>query len=112
PDDYTATANMEASEIRSCLAAGNCTIAGYDSLRGTPYIQWDMRASKRIAFRERAALEIFFQGFNITNRANFGGNYNSDVRSASFGRPNGFMTPNGVVIPRSFSGEFGAQLRF
>ena len=112
PDDYRATANMEAEELRSCLAAGNCAIAGYDSLRGTPYFQWDIRVGKRIAFRERAALEIFFQGFDITNRANFGGNYNNDVRSSTFGTPNGFITPTGVVIPRSFSGEFGAQLRF
>jgi len=112
PDDYTATANMEAGDLRSCLAAGNCIISGFDSLRGTPYFQWDIRAGKRITFRDRATLEIFFQGFNITNRANFGGNYNNNVRSATFGTPNGFITPNGVVVPRSFSGEFGAQFRF
>src|SRR5205823_11116545 len=57
PDDYRATANMEAGDLRSCLAAGNCMIAGFDSLRGTPYFQWDIRAGKRIGFHERAALE-------------------------------------------------------
>jgi outer membrane receptor protein involved in Fe transport len=112
PSDYTATANMSAAELRACLAAGNCLVAGFDSLRGTPYFQWDIRAGKRIKFGERAALEVFFQGFDITNRANFGGNYNNNIRSSTFRTPNGFMTPSGVTVPHSFSGEFGAQFRF
>ena len=112
PGDYTATAGMEASELRACLAAGNCIPSGFNSLRGTPYFQWDARIGKQIWLGERAALDIFFQGFNITNRANFGGNYNNNIRSSTFGTPNGFITPTGVIVPRSFSGEFGAQLRF
>ena len=43
-------------------AVGNCAIAGYDSLRGTPYFQWDMRVGKRIALRERAALGDLLPG--------------------------------------------------
>jgi hypothetical protein len=112
PSDYAATANMSAGELRACLAAGNCLIAGFDSLRGAPYFQWDIRAGKRIRFGERAGLEVFFQGFDITDRANFGGNYNNNIRSSTFQTPNGFMTPSGVTVPHSFSGEFGAQFRF
>jgi hypothetical protein len=74
--------------------------------------QWDVRAGKLVKIKERANLEMFFQAFDLTNHANFGPSYNNNVRSSSFGTPFGFITPGGTTLPRSFSGEFGAQFRF
>lgn len=112
PTNYAAYATATAAQMQACLAAGTCVPTGFDSARGAPFFQWDVRAGKIIKFRERANLELFFQGFDITNHANFGNSYNNNVRSSTFGTPNGFITPGGTVIPRSFSGEFGAQFRF
>ena len=32
--------------------------------------------------------------------------------NTTFGKPTGFITPSGVFVPRSFSGEFGAKFTF
>ena len=112
PSNYTAYASYTAAQLQACLAAATCVPTEYDALRGNPFFQWDVRFGKLINFRERANLELFFQAFDITNHANFGGSYNNNIRSASFGTPNGFITPGGTVVPRSFSGEFGAYFRF
>jgi hypothetical protein len=112
PTNYTAYATATAAQLQSCLAAGTCVPTGWDSARGAGFFEWDIRAGKQIKFRERANLELFFQAFDITNHANFGGSYNNNIRTSSFGTPFGFITPGGVTVPRSFSGEFGAQFRF
>jgi len=83
------------------------------SERGNPFFQWDIRIGKTLKFGERSRLELFFQGFDITNHANFGPTYNNNIRQAStFMTPSGFITPGSVVLPHSFSGELGAQFRF
>jgi len=50
--------------------------------------------------------------FDLTNRANFGNNFDGDVRNASFGKPLNFITPSGVTVPHSFSGELGVRFSF
>ena len=112
PGDYLATRDLTAEQLRSCLASGSCFQDSYDSLRGKPFFQLDVRFGKTVKLRERATLEMFFQAFDLTNRANFGANYNGNVQSPQFGQPVGFITPSGVIVPRSFSGEFGAAFRF
>jgi len=103
---------LTAGQLRTCLAAGSCQQVGFDNLRGQAFFQLDTRMSKDIKFGERAKLKLIFQAFDLTNRANFGNNFDSNIRSGTFGKPTGFITPNGVIVPRSFSGEFGAQFTF
>jgi hypothetical protein len=112
PTNYAAYAGATAAQLRACLAAGTCVPTSFDSARGAPFFEWDVRAGKLIHVHERANLELFFQAFDLTNHANFGSSYNNNVRASSFGTPFGFITPAGVTVPRSFSGEFGAQFRF
>jgi outer membrane receptor protein involved in Fe transport len=50
-----------------------------DELRGTPYIQVDLRVSRPIHFRERWTLTPFIEFFNLFNRNNPGANYVTDV---------------------------------
>jgi Carboxypeptidase regulatory-like domain/TonB dependent receptor len=112
PGNYTATAAYTTAQLQACLSGGTCTIAGYDSVRGTPFFQLDARFSKTFTMRERSSLEFFFQAFDLTNRANFGGNYSNNSRSTAFGKPLGFITPSAVVIPQFFAGEVGFTFRF
>jgi Carboxypeptidase regulatory-like domain/TonB dependent receptor len=50
-----------------------------DELRGTPYIQVDLRVSRPFHFRERWTLTPFIEFFNLFNRNNPGANYVTDV---------------------------------
>jgi hypothetical protein len=112
PHNFLGTANYTATQVQQCLSAGNCTISGYDAARGKPFFQLDTRFSKMFTFRERMHLEFFFQAFNLTNRANFGGNYFNNIRTSTFGQPKGFIAASSVVIPQFFSGEAGFTFRF
>ncbi len=91
----------------------NCTIAQYDPLRGDPFFELDMRLAKNIKFGERANLQIIAQAFNLTNRANYGNDYNNNIASpTTFGHPSGFINPSSTTIPRSIWGELGARFTF
>ncbi len=112
PTNYLATKSYTAPQLRACIAGGTCHISSFDALRGSPFYQLDARFSKLIHIRERATLEFMFQAFDLTNRANFGGNYQTNITSGQFGKPTGFVTPSSVVVPQFFSGEGGFIFRF
>ncbi len=52
---------------------------GLDTLRGTPYVQVDLRVSRPFNFRERWTVTPFIEFFNLFNRNNPGANYVTDV---------------------------------
>jgi hypothetical protein len=121
PDDLTATltafgdpgaSNANRQKYRNCLRSGQCTHAAFDNLRGQPFFQLDARVTKNFRIRERANLQAIFQVFDLTNRANFGNNFVTDVRLANFGKPSNFITPSGITIPHSLSAEFGLRFTF
>jgi hypothetical protein len=90
-----------------------CTIAQYDALRGDPFFELDMRLAKNISFGERMKLQLVAQAFNLTNRANYGNDFNGNIASKStFGNPAGFLAPSSTVIPRSVWGELGVRFTF
>ncbi len=100
---------------RSCLASGSCREVGYNSnYGGTPFLQFDARIGKTISIHDRYNIALFYQGFNLTNRANYGPNYDVNVSNfaTSFLKPLGFINPSSTVVPRSFTGEFGARFSF
>ncbi len=103
-----------ANYYRNCLASGACREVSYDSYHGSPVAQLDARVGKSILIRERYNVSLFFQGFNVTNRANYGNNYDGNVNNAksSFLKPLGFVNPSSTIVPRSFTGEFGARFSF
>jgi outer membrane receptor protein involved in Fe transport len=90
-----------------------CTIAKYDPLRGDPFFQLDLRLSKNINFGERMKLQLVAQAFNLTNRANYGNDFNGNIASPStFDHPAGFLNPSATTIPLSLWGEFGFRFTF
>ncbi|HSY58406.1 MAG TPA: TonB-dependent receptor [Terriglobales bacterium] len=50
-----------------------------DQLRGTPYIQIDMRVSRPFRFHDRWTATPFIEFFNLFNRNNPGANYVTDI---------------------------------
>jgi len=91
----------------------NCTIAAYDPLRGDPFFQLDLRLSKDFRLGERMRLQLVAQAFNLTNRANYGNDFNGNIASPStFGHPAGFIAPSSTVIPRSLWSEYGVRFTF
>jgi hypothetical protein len=112
PTNFKGTLSYTAAQIRSCLADGSCYESSYDSLRGQNFFQFDTRISRVFRFKDRYNLEFMFQAFDLTNRANFGGNFQGSIRSSAFEQPKGFITPSSVIIPHSFSGEAGFRFSF
>jgi hypothetical protein len=112
PTNLLATKAYTVAQLNSCLSANTCSQVGYDAARGENFFQLDARVSKSIRFGEKAKLDLIFQAFDITNRANFGGTYGTSIRASNFGTPTGFITPSGVVVPKTFAAEFGAHFNF
>jgi hypothetical protein len=50
-----------------------------DQLRGTPFVQLDLRVSRPIRFGDRVVVRPFAEFFNLLNRSNPGNNYVSDI---------------------------------
>jgi hypothetical protein len=102
---------------QNCLTAGTCREVAYNSYHGQTFFQFDARIANTITIHDRYAIQLFFQAFNMTNRANYGPNYDVNVSNAlittpSFLKPLGFINPSSTVVPRSFTGEFGARFSF
>ncbi len=113
----TAKASGSVSNFyKNCLAAGSCVETNFDALRGLAYVQLDARIGKTVVIKDRYNVNLFFQGFNLANRANYGGNYNGNISSYAAGstalKPLGFVNPSSTIIPRAFTGEFGGRFSF
>jgi outer membrane receptor protein involved in Fe transport len=117
PKDYFAFANNDTG-AQNCFygingVAQGCTIAKYDSLRGDPFFQLDMRLAKNFKIGEHVNLQLIAQAFNLTNRANYGADYNNSIADpGSFGHPAGFINPASTIVPHALWSEFGFRLSF
>jgi outer membrane receptor protein involved in Fe transport len=118
PTNYTAfnaasgNTTQQGIAARACLAAGQCREVGYDTVRGAAFFQLDTRIAKNIRFKEHYNVQLFFQAFNLTNRANFGNNFYNAPTNGKFLQQAGFINPSSTMIPRAFNGEFGARFTF
>ena len=115
PTDYLAfdgSAGKDSAAALVCIAAGQCHQVGYNTLRGDPYFNLDMRVAKNIRLREGWNLQLMFQGFNLTNKTNYGSNFHNTNTAGTFLTPEGFINPSSSFTPRAFVGEFGARFTF
>jgi hypothetical protein len=71
-----------------------------------------MRVSKEFKFRERQNLTFICQLFDVTNRANFGTQYTTSIKSKTFGQPANFLSTSGTNVPHAFQAEMGFVYRF
>jgi len=111
-NNLLSTATYSAAQLRACLAGGTCHQVATGFLRGQTFYQLDARFSKELKFGEKMKLNLFFQTFDLTNRANFGSNFGTNIRTSTFEKPLGFVQTSGVIVPHSFNGEFGARFSF
>jgi hypothetical protein len=109
-DPTTQTFNKLAAV--QCYYSGNCVVAPYGSQRGDPYFNVDARVAKNLKLGENRNLQLIFQAFNLTNHANYGNNFGTVVGDSTFGKPVGFLNPTSSLLPRAFTGEFGARFTF
>ncbi len=110
--NYTAFATDTTSAQYCFYVTKQCTIAKYDPLRGDDFFELDTRLTKDFKFGERTHLQLIAQVFNLTNRANYGNNFQGDISASNFGKANGFIAPTATNIPRSMTGEFGFKFSF
>jgi len=117
PTNYLAFSGNNAG-AQNCFYGLNgvtqaCTIAKYDPLRGDPFFELDLRLAKNIKIRERMNLQLVAQAFNLTNRANYGNDFNNSIaNTATFGHPAGFINPASTIVPLAVWGEFGVRFTF
>jgi hypothetical protein len=95
-----------------CYYSGNCHVVPYNSLRGDPYFDMDVRLAKNIKLGEGRNLQLAWQAFNLFNHANYGNNFDNVVQDGTFAKAIGFINPTSTVLPRSFNAEFGARFTF
>ena len=112
PSNLLATKSYSDGQLLACLAANTCEQVGYDNMRGEDFFQLDARFGRFFNIKEKAKLEIFFQAFDLTNRANFGSSYGTNIRASTFETPTAFIANSSAIIPKSFTGEFGARFSF
>jgi hypothetical protein len=112
PTNLTATAGYTAAQLTSCIAANTCSQVPYNYLRGANFFQLDAKVGKFVRFGDQAKMELFFQAFDMTNRANFGTAYGGNIRTSTFLQPTGFITSSGVIVPKAFAAELGARFSF
>jgi len=78
----------------------------FNARRGAALFSLDVRGTKVIRLRQGMRMDLMFEMFNVTNRANFGNFYVGNVDSPQFGQPSGqLLTP-----PRQ--AQVGARLTF
>jgi len=118
PINFGNSSSAANTAARNCFYGLNgvqqaCTIAKYDPLRGDPFFELDLRLAKNIRLGERMNLQLVAQAFNLTNRANYGNDFNNNIASAStFGHPAGFINPASTIVPLATWGEFGFRFTF
>lgn len=107
------SSSSQAGAAQACLAAGLCHQVGYDTMRGNRFFQMDARISKNFKIGEGCNLQLMFQGFDLTNKANFANDFfNTATSGAELNTVKGFFAPGCTECAHSFSGEFGFRFTF
>ncbi|HKW75412.1 MAG TPA: TonB-dependent receptor [Terriglobales bacterium] len=131
-DSASSIPRIDLAEYR-CYYSGNCHLAPYNGLRGDAYYNMDARVAKNIKLGETRNLQLIFQAFNLFNHANYGNNFGGTTNELSiikdatvpvsgkrqistpdptFTNAAGFINPTSSLLPRAFTGEFGARFTF
>jgi hypothetical protein len=88
---------------------------GVNNARGNKTFVLNIRATKAFSFAsEKKKLTIYGELYNITNRANFGNNYNPYAFAPGYNQPNNYIGGVGAVstLPNSFQAQFGGRFVF
>jgi Carboxypeptidase regulatory-like domain/TonB dependent receptor len=107
------------STISSPIITNGCQELPINTLRGDPFVQMDVRFAKAFKFRrERMALRLYWEMYDLFNRQNFGNNLQDKATASNFLKPLGYAGGPGPSdsAARGFgagvSGPFRSQFGF
>jgi hypothetical protein len=100
------------STLTNPITTPGCTQVKVNTLRGRPLFQVDLRTGKTFKFGERAALNLYWEFFNLFNRQNFCGDFQQNSSASDFAKPIGYCgLPVGAFGPAP-TGPFRSQYGF
>jgi hypothetical protein len=99
PYDMTTGAANQNTTSANARAAG----VPLNALRGNSFNTFDLRTSKKIAFKETKQLEVLWEMFNLFNSKNLI-SYQGSTSSSKFGQPSSALDP--------FQGQLGLKFTF
>jgi hypothetical protein len=95
-----------------CQATSFAQMVNINAGRGSAFFEFDLRTTKTFDLgSETRKLNLFVELYNLTDRANFGGNYNGTVTNAAFRQPLNFFN-NGITNANSRQLQLGARFTF
>jgi len=105
------------------IVTPGCTMLKPNTQTGKPFVQMDLRTTKNFRMGEHANLAIYWEFYNLFNRANFCNSYEQDVNAPNFNQPQSFCggpsnAANGGVSGASASAipslhsQFGLRFEF
>ncbi len=112
----------DGSSLTNPVISPGCTMIKPNTLRGIPFVNMDLRVDKVFNLGERAQFYLYWEFFNLFNRANFCNSYEENFGAgASFNTPQSFcngpsnggaVSGFGAAAVGSFSNQFGFRLNF
>lgn len=100
--------NTATGGVVSCNTPG-ATQVSVNSQRGDPSWDWDTRVTKFFNLgNETRRVGFFAEFYNITNRTNFGNNYNGNALATNFRQPTAYI----AGLPTSRQLQLGARFTF
>ena len=91
---------------RAMLLCGQLPGCALQLLRGDPYFNLDARLAKNIKMGEGRNLQLIFQGFNLTNHANYGNNFERHPTTPKRScKAVGFINPTSTYLPPVIPGR-------
>lgn len=84
--------------INELRTARNLPLVTLEQLELEPFIALDLRVTKAINFGASQSLELFLEGYNITNRVNYAGGGNGNIISRAFLIRNSARDPRQIQL--------------
>lgn len=114
----------QGSTATNLIADPGCTQVQPNTVRGKAFVQMNLRADKQFKFSERANLDLYWEFYNLFNRANYCNSYGNIKDASNFGQPLAFcsgpITSANVAAVSGFStsaipalsNQFGLRISF
>ncbi len=111
------------STLTDPITTPGCTMIKPNTLRGIPFVQMNLRADKSFNLGERAQLLLYWEFYNLFNRANFCNSYEESSAASNFNTPQSYcngpsnaayagISGFGAAAVPSFSSQFGFRFNF
>jgi hypothetical protein len=102
---------------RACAdgsTALGCKELQVNSLRGKPFIEFDLRTAYAFKIRENMKFRVIWEMYNIGNRNNSCNNVDTNFYGGTFGQPQGYCGGQGpgATFGNAYRSQFGFRFEF